>query len=68
MDHPNTNDREQVYQGIHARFMQMEVPSCTQCGSHNTASVQVGVTGLTIQLAAKCRKFKLIPNGPKPGN
>jgi hypothetical protein len=32
------------------------------------ASVQVGVIGLTIRLAATCRKFKLIANGPKPGN
>jgi hypothetical protein len=28
----------------------------------------VGVIGLTIRLAATCRKFKLIGNGPKPGN
>jgi hypothetical protein len=63
-----TYDREQVYQEIYSRFMQMEVPPCTQCGSLNTASVQVGVIGLTIRLAATCRKFKLIPNGPKPGN
>jgi hypothetical protein len=30
--------------------------------------VQVGVIGLTIRLAATCRTFKLIPNGPKPAN
>lgn len=63
-----TYDREQVYQDIYARFMRMEVPPCTQCGSPSTASVQVGVIGLTIRLAATCRKFKLIANGPKPGN
>lgn len=63
-----TYDREQVYQEIYSRFMQMEVPPCTQCDSLNTASVQVGVIGLTIRLAATCRKFKLIPNGPKPDN
>jgi hypothetical protein len=26
------------------------------------------VIGITIRLAATCPKFKLIPNGPKPGN
>ena len=49
------------------RFTEMEVPCCTRCGSEDTASVQVGVIGLTIRLAATCRKFKLIPNSPKPG-
>ena len=63
-----TYDREQVYQDIYARFMRMEVPPCTQCDSRSTASVQVGIIGLTIRLAATCRKFKLLTNGPKPGN
>jgi len=65
---PETYDHDKVYKELYARFMQMDVPPCTQCGSHNTASVQVGVIGLTIRLAATCRKFKLIGNGPKPGN
>ena len=64
---PETYDHDNVYQELYARFIRMEVPPCTQCGSHNTASVQVGVIGLTIRLAATCRKFKLIGNGPKPG-
>lgn len=62
-----TFDREQTYQELYRRFMQMEVPPCTRCGTGNTASVQVGVIGLTIRLAATCSKFKLIANGPKPG-
>lgn len=49
------------------RFTEMEVPHCTHCGSEDTASVQVGVIGLTLRLAATCRKFKLIGDGPKPG-
>ena len=61
-------DREQVYHEIYDRFMRREVPPCTLCSSLNTASVQVGVIGLTIRLAATCRTFKLIANGPKPGN
>lgn len=60
-------DREKVYQELYERFTRMEVPACTHCSSRNTASVQVGVIGLTIRLAATCRKFKLIGNGPKPG-
>lgn len=68
MEHCETYDREKVYQELYLRFIQMEVPACTQCGSRNTASVQVGVIGLTIRLAATCRKFKLTPNGPKPGD
>jgi hypothetical protein len=63
-----TYDREQVYPEIYDRFMRKEVPPCTLCGSLNTASVQVGLIGLTIRLAATCRKFKLIANGPKPGD
>ncbi|MFM7292979.1 MAG: hypothetical protein ACKO6B_17350 [Planctomycetia bacterium] len=62
-----TYDREKVYQELYERFTRMEVPACTHCHSGNTASVQVGVIGLTIRLAATCRKFKLIGNGPKPG-
>jgi hypothetical protein len=63
-----TYNQEQVYQEIYARFMRMEVPPCTQCDSRTTASVQVGIIGTTIRLAAKCNKFKLIAHGPKPGN
>lgn len=68
MAKPETYDREQVYQDQYRQFMRMEVPPCTRCGTSNTASVQVGVIGLTIRLAATCSKFKLIANGPKPGN
>ena len=55
------------YERLHLRFTEMEVPRCTCCGGSDTASVQAGVIGLTIRLAATCRKFKLIGNGPKPG-
>ncbi len=60
-------DFEETYKQIRRRFEAMEVPPCSRCGARDTASVQVGVIGLTIRLAATCRKFKLIPNGPKPG-
>ena len=43
------------------------LPSCPKCGSKDTARVNVGITGRTMGLAASSKKFKLIPNGPKPG-
>jgi hypothetical protein len=43
----DTYDREKVYQEIYQRFARMEVPPCPRCGTCNTASVQVGVIGLT---------------------
>jgi len=63
-----TYDHEKVYQELYQQFARLDVPPCPHCGGCSTASVQVGVIGLTIRLAATCRKFKLIPNGPKPGN
>ena len=62
-----TYDREQIYQKLYGQFMEKEVPPCTRCGSGATASVQVGIVWITIRLATTCPKFKLIPNGPKPG-
>jgi hypothetical protein len=50
------------------RFEEIELPSCPHCGSNNTAQVQCGVIGRTINIAAATTKFKLIPNEPKPGN
>jgi hypothetical protein len=65
---PETRTRQQIYEEIHARFTRMEVPPCPRCGTSNTASVQVGIVWITIWMASTCPKFKLIPNGPKPGN
>ena len=44
-------------------FDEAELPSCSHCGSKDTASVQVGIIGRTIHLAGASRKFKLVPNG-----
>ena len=54
--------REQIF-----RFDAAELPVCPDCNSPDTASVQVGVIGRTINLCAATSKFHLIPNGPKPG-
>jgi len=67
MPAPDARSREQIYQEIYARFLHMEVPPCPQCGTSNTASVQVGIVWITIRMATTCPKFKLIPHGPKPG-
>lgn len=59
---------EQKYPGIREQLLQFEgaiLPACSRCGSEDTADVQVGVIGRTINLAAATTKFKLIPNGPK---
>ena len=55
----------EAYPGIEEqlrRFKEAELPSCPHCGSSDTASVQVGVIGRTIYLAASTKKFKLVPN------
>jgi hypothetical protein len=62
------HDRDATYNRILKQYTEMDVPRCTHCGATDTASVQVGIIGLTIRLAATCRKFKLLANGPKPGS
>lgn len=47
-----TYDREEAYNRAYDRFMKIEVPPCTRCGSTQTACVQVGIVWVTIQLAA----------------
>jgi hypothetical protein len=44
------------------RFAEAELPSCPHCGSHDTASVQVGMVGRAIAIAAATTKIKLVPN------
>ena len=64
-------DLEEKYPGITKQIMRFEnaqLPACTNCKSDNTADVQVGIIGRTINIAAATTKFRLIPNGPKPGD
>jgi len=44
------------------RFEEAELPSCPHCGSGDTASVQVGMIGRAITIAASTTKVKLVPN------
>ncbi len=64
------NRLEKEYPGIEEhirRFEDSVIPACSHCGSNDTADVQCGVIGRTINIAAATTKFKLIPNGPAPG-
>ncbi len=56
----------EVYEGLLKRYNALDLPQCIHCGSADTATVQCGVIRLTMALSAKCRKFKLVGNGPKP--
>ena len=61
---------EKEYPGIGEailRFEKTTLPVCSRCVSENTAAVQCGIIGRTINIAAATTKFKLIANGPKPG-
>ncbi len=49
------------------QYEEDKLPTCTQCGAEDTASVSTGVVGRTIYLAAATTKIKLVPNEPKRG-
>lgn len=56
---------EEPYPGITEqirRFAEAELPSCSHCGSSNTASVQVGVTGRAKVIADATTKVKAVPS------
>jgi len=56
---------ESQYAGITAqiwRFEQADLPACPVCGSTDTASVQIGVIGRTINIGAATTKFHLMLN------
>ena len=56
---------EENYPGITEqirRYAEAELPSCPHCGSEDTASVEVGMVGRAITIAASTTKVKLVPN------
>jgi len=62
---------EKQYPGIRKSILDREkatLPVCSRCGSHDTAVVNCGMVGRTINIAAATTKFKLVPNGPKSGD
>ena len=59
------------YQGFLAHLPRLEgkdIPPCSSCGLNDTAVVQCGVVGRTINLAAATAKFHLLrnQNGERP--
>ncbi len=70
VDNETLKRMEENYPGILESILQFEnaeFPSCPMCKSTNTADVQVGIIGRTINIAGATTKVKLIPNGPIPG-
>jgi hypothetical protein len=62
---------EERYPGITDNIMHFEnaeLPACPNCGSEDTADVQVGIIGRTINIAGATSRFKLIANAPKEGD
>ncbi len=62
---------ESQYPGILDSIRQQEVtplPSCPHCFSEDTATVGVGCVGPSLALASATTRYRLIPNGPKPGS
>ena len=56
---------ESQYPGITEqiwRFENMDLPACPECGSADTASVQVGGIGRTINIGAATTRFHLMLN------
>ena len=49
------------------RFEHADLPACPTCGSVDTASVQVGVMGRTINIGAATTKIHLMLNGNDEG-
>ena len=49
------------------RFEQADLPACMACGSADTASVQVGVMGRTINIGAATTKIHLMLNANDEG-
>ena len=71
IDKDALNRMESSYPGIREEILHFDgaaLPTCNRCGSQNTAQVNVGIIGRTINIACATTKFKLIPNVPKPGD
>ncbi|TLU82922.1 MAG: hypothetical protein FDX30_07540 [Chlorobium sp.] len=70
IDKKTLSEMEADHPGIEAQirsFEEADLPACSQCKSQDTAAVNVGIIPRTMYIAGATTKFKLIPNGPKPG-
>lgn len=71
IDSDTLDELESRYPGIREQILRYEeatLPVCPRCGSQDTAEANVGITGRSMSIAAATTKFKLIANGPKPGD
>jgi hypothetical protein len=62
VDKENLGEMEIKYPGIRETILHFEetkLPVCPRCGSDDTASVQSGIIGRTINISAATTKFKL---------
>jgi hypothetical protein len=65
VDQETLDKMESQHKGIIVDIMNFdkaELPSCPQCKSTNTASVQAGIIGRTIYIASATTKVLLVPN------
>jgi hypothetical protein len=70
IDENDLNWLEKHYPGIGETirfFEEAALPACSRCASGDPASVQCGVIGRTISIAAATTRFKLVANAPAPG-
>jgi hypothetical protein len=70
VDKETLDHMESGYPGIMKNILYFEeaiLPPCPCCTSENTAIVQCGIIGRTINIVTATTKFRLIPNGPVPG-
>ena len=70
IDQATLDRMEQQHPGIAESirlYEAMKLPSCSHCGSKDTASVGGGIVGRSIYLAAATTRFKLAPDGLEAG-
>jgi hypothetical protein len=68
LDDKTLDDLEKVYPGIKGNIRGIEeakLPPCPYCKSENTALVQHGIIGRSINVAAATGKIHLSPGAPE---
>jgi|FLOH01.1.fsa_nt_gi hypothetical protein len=61
---------ENDYPGIKKNILKIEntvLPACARCGSEDTAMIGVGIVGRSCRMTGATTKWRVIPNGPPPG-
>ncbi len=71
VDQKTLDELERQHEGIVGMIMHFEkaiLPKCPHCGSSDTADVECGFVGRTLNIAAATTKISLFPSSPPPGN